>query len=249
VSPPHRVAIVQARTGSERLPGKVLRELAGRPMLAWQLERLGRCRRLDAVVVATTERPADDAVAGIAAAAGVGCFRGDEHDVLGRYAAAAREAGAELVIRATGDCPLLDPEVVDRVIAALEEGLPDCDYASNVVERSWPRGLDCEAFTRATLERCERLATSPAAREHVTHFILRERPDLFRVRSVRAPGDWSALRWTVDTPEDFAFVQRVFEAPDLDAGRAGFGEILAWLRRHTEVEALNRDVLQREPGA
>src|SRR5262249_13108735 len=151
------VAIVQARTGSTRLPGKVLAQVGTRPMLAQQLRRLRDAVTLDEIVVATTTESRDDPVAEIAEAEDVRCFRGSESDVLGRYVGAARASGAEIVVRLTADCPLIDPGVVDRVTGLLVNGAGEYDYASNVVRRTFPQGLDAEALFVDTLERVDRL--------------------------------------------------------------------------------------------
>ena len=209
------VALVQARTGSSRLPGKVLMDLHGRPMLAQLLSRLRQAARLDEVVVATSDLPQDDPVADVAQAEGVRVFRGDERDVLARMLGAARMADADVVVRITGDCPLVDPGVVDQVVGELEGH----DLASNAIHRTFPRGLDTEALTRDALERIGELATSPEAREHVTWFAYRERPDLFRLRSVESgDGDdaYAALDWSVDTAEDLELVRRLW--PSAAAG-------------------------------
>ncbi|MCX5742129.1 MAG: glycosyltransferase family protein [Proteobacteria bacterium] len=197
------VAIVQARMGSSRLPGKVLATIAGASMLARVVTRLRAARSIDAIVIATTTADLDDAVAREARRLGVGVFRGSETDVLARYVGAARMAKADVVVRVTSDCPLLDPHVVDAVVALLDR---PTDYASNTHVRSFPRGLDVEALHRDVLERIDRLATSPAAREHVTAFILEE-PARFVVRQLVADRDDSDLRWTVDTDDDLAVVR------------------------------------------
>jgi spore coat polysaccharide biosynthesis protein SpsF len=225
-----RVLVLQARTTSSRLPGKVLMDLGGRPMLARQLERLARCRNVDDIVVATTVNAADDPVVAIARAAGVRWFRGSETDVLSRYAGAAREAEAELVIRSTGDCPLIDAEVVDRVIETLADGHTALDYASNFVPRTYPRGLDVEAMFRDTLERTDRMATSGPAREHVTWFIHSERPDLFAVGSVTDAEDHSDLSWTVDTADDMERVRGVFTLLGLESGYVPYRDAVRAVR-------------------
>lgn len=242
-----RVAIVQARTGSTRLPGKVLLDLAGRPMLVQQLRRLQRCRRLDEIVVATTTHAADDALAAVVAAEGVRAFRGSEADVLSRYVEAARESRAELVVRVTADCPLIDPDVVDRVIGEAEDHADDCDYASNVIERTYPRGLDAEAVYADVLRRVDRLARSGPAREHVTLLIVAERPELFLRRSVTGAVNHSDLRWTVDTPADLAMVRRVYEELDLGDRFCGYEQILAYVLARPEVTAINAHIPQKAP--
>jgi spore coat polysaccharide biosynthesis protein SpsF len=222
-----RVIIVQARTGSSRLPGKVLADLAGRPMLAQQLRRLKRCTRADEIVVATTTAAADAPLIAIARAEGVRWFTGDEQDVLGRFAAAARDAGADLVARITADCPLIDPGVTDGVIDRVESGLGRVDYASNVLRRTFPRGLDAEAMAADVLYRTARLAHSPDAREHVTWFIYHERADLFLLESVEDEADNSDLRWTVDTAEDLERVRRIYAELGLADRDVPYSEILA----------------------
>jgi spore coat polysaccharide biosynthesis protein SpsF len=243
-----RVIIVQARMTSTRLPGKVLADLGGRPLLAQMLRRLMRCRRADEVVVATTTNAPDDAVVEVAGVEGARWFRGEEHDVLSRYLGAAREARADVIVRVTADCPLIDPEQVDRVIVALETDAGGADYAANVVERTFPRGLDAEALYRDTLQRIDRLAHSAAAREHVTHLV-RERRDLFIVRSVTDRQDNSDLRWTVDATVDLVMMRRLYEALSLGHRPLDYPRILAYVRSHPEISAINAHVEQAVPRA
>ncbi len=234
-----RVLILQARTGSSRLPGKILLDVAGRPMLAQQLRRLLRCRSLDEIVVATSLRNRDDFVVALARAEGVRWFRGDENDVLGRFLGAAREARADLIVRSTADCPLIDPEVADRVVETLSTsagaGAGVGDYAANVLRRTFPRGLDTEALFRDVLERVARLARAPADREHVTLYLRRTRPDLFLLHSVEDAEDNSDLRWTVDTEADLAFVRAAYEACGLADEVVPYRRILAWVRSHPSL--------------
>ncbi|MCH7485700.1 MAG: aminotransferase class III-fold pyridoxal phosphate-dependent enzyme [Proteobacteria bacterium] len=201
------VAIIQARMGSTRLPGKVLADLGGRPALAWTVRAAGAVPGIDRAVVATSEAAADDAVAKWCEGAGVPCHRGPEDDVLARYHMAARAEGAETIMRLTADCPLLDPMVCGEVLMLLErEG---ADYASNVDPRSWPDGLDCEVFTAAALDAAAAEAESPMEREHVTPFI-QNRRHRFRILNVTCPVPGLASeRWTLDTPEDLEFLAQV----------------------------------------
>lgn len=217
---------------SSRLPGKVLMPVAGVPMLVQQLRRLQRCRSLDEIVVATTANHTDDPVVALAEAEGVRWYRGDEHDVLSRYLGAARESRADVVVRSTADCPLIDPEVVDRVIERLVERAPVVDYVSNVVRRSYPQGLDVEAMFTDVLERTGRMARSSPAREHVTYFILRERPELFVTENVAAESDDSDLRWTVDTSEDLALVRRLYQVLDAEGGAMSLDAMVRYCREH-----------------
>ena len=172
-------------------------------------------------------------------------FRGSEKDVLGRYAAAAREAKADVVVRATADCPLIDPEESDRVIEALLVNREGCDYASNVVYRTFPRGLDTEALFIDTLERLNRLAQSSAAREHVTYFIVNEHPELFTIRSVADTENNADLRWTVDVAEDLEMVRQIYRELDIDKRTVGYKELLAYVRAHPTIAAVNASVVQK----
>lgn len=235
------VAIIQTRMGSSRLPGKVLLDLAGETMLARVVQRARAARSIDEIVVATTTLPGDDVVAREAGRLGVGIFRGSETDVLARYLGAARTYAADRVVRITSDCPLLDPAVIDQVTSALDGS---CDYASNTHARTYPRGLDVEAFHRDTLERLARLASSEPAREHVTAFLL-ERPALFALRQVRAEADDSDLRWTVDTPDDVTLVRALYALLDLGPTPRPYRDVVQLVRSRPELSTLNAHVIQR----
>lgn len=228
-----KVFIVQARMTSTRLPGKVMMDLAGKPMLAQQIQRLKRCATADEILIATTTNAADEPIIELARQEGLSWFRGSEHDVLGRYVGAARQAHAEVVVRITADCPLIDPEIADSVVRELIGNSSVCDYSSNVVKRTYPQGLDTEALFIDTLERVHRLASSPSSREHVTVFIYKERPDLFVCRSVSDSQDNSHLRWTVDTAEDLDLVRGLYRALDLGNKVAPYSEILAYAQSQT----------------
>jgi spore coat polysaccharide biosynthesis protein SpsF len=247
--PMRRVVIVQARMTSTRLPGKVLLDLAGRPMLERQLERLARCERADEIVLAMTTNADDEPLVELARRLGLRWHRGSESDVLSRYAGAAREADADLVVRVTSDCPLIDPGETDVVIAELEERRESVDYASNRLEPHLPRGLDAEALWRDVLERMDRLATSRPAREHVTWFCYAERPELFALYSVRRPVDAHDLRWTVDTADDLAMVRRLYAELGLAEAPRPLEEVIAYVRDHPELAAMNAHVEQKDPTA
>lgn len=234
-----RVAIVQARMTSTRLPQKVLMPLGARPMLAQQLRRLRACQQLDEICIATTRNASDDAIALLARNEDVACFRGDEHDVLGRFVGAARQTKADVVVRLTADCPLCDPPTIDTVVLALCQNPSSTDYASNILKRTFPQGLDAEALWRDVLERAHRLFAAPAAREHVTAGIYAGRPELFLLRGVEAPQNNSDLRWTVDTPADLELVRRFYEALSLDERIASLEEMLHFARTHPELAGIN----------
>lgn len=237
------VAVIQARMGSTRLPGKVLLDLAGEPMLARVVSRVQRARRLDQVVVATTSEPADDAIDELCRARGWLCVRGSQEDVLDRYYQAALATRAGLVVRITADCPLIEPSVIDAVVDALLDEPPAADYASNVLPpRTFPRGLDSEAIRFEALERAWREDDNPAWREHVTPYIYRH-PELFQMRRVAHTADLSHLRWTVDTPEDLELARRIYGA--LGDDRFGWDAVLALLDQHPEWVEINRDIEQK----
>jgi spore coat polysaccharide biosynthesis protein SpsF len=237
------VCITQARIGSTRLPGKVLMPIAGKPMLSWHLDRLKQVHRIDRIVVATTEEPAADAIVEIARQSGVLVFRGSEQDVLARFAGAAALADAATVVRVTSDCPAVDPALIDRVIALYESAGEECHYASLDVG-TFPRGLDCEVFSRKALDAAHREAIQPDDREHVTVFI-RRHVERYAARFLStAPLD-QAYRWTVDTPEDFDLVRRIIE--NFAPTGLGFSwtDIVALMRKHPEWAAINADVIQK----
>lgn len=258
-------AIIQARMSSTRLPGKVLAEAAGKPLLQHMIERLKRCKLLDDIVVATTLNPADDPIAALAWSL-CRCYRGREEDVLHRVLQTARVYGAELIVELTGDCPLIDPQIVDRVIARFHAPAPivddgtllrwtkpmqariqdDCDYCSNILERTYPRGMDVQVFPASVLRETAGLTNDPADREHVSLYIY-EHPERYRLRNVAATYELTDpdLRLTVDTPEDLALVSAIFEtfAPRNDFS---LGEILALLRERPELREINVHVEQKE---
>lgn len=236
------VAVIQARMGSSRLPGKVLLDLSGRTMLARVVRRAGRASRIDEVVVATSVAPGDDPIVAECERLGVACFRGSEQDVLRRYYEAAAHHRADAVVRITSDCPLIDPEVTDRVIGAFFEHVPD--YASNILRRTYPRGLDTEVMTRATLARAFHEATEPYQRTHVTPYIY-QHPESFRLLGVTGSPDESAHRWTVDSPDDLELIRAVYERMGGDDGFS-WRDVRRLFEREPWLADLNRHVRHKE---
>jgi spore coat polysaccharide biosynthesis protein SpsF len=235
------VAIIQARTGSTRLPGKVLLPVRGHPVLAHVVRRTLKARLVDEVVVATTTLPEDDAIVDLAHHEGWPVERGSELDLLDRYVEAARAHAADTVVRITSDCPLIDPVLIDDVVEALETRA--ADYASNTLEpRTYPRGLDVEVISAPALERAWREDRDPAWREHATPYIYRH-PELFRLLRVPGREDHSAHRWCVDTPEDLVLVRRIYDA----LGRDSFGwrDALAIVAANPTWAGINRHVAQK----
>lgn len=195
--------------GSTRLPGKVSKFILGKPMLIHQIERVKQARLIDKIIIATTIKSEDDTIVSMARDTGVGCFRGNELDVLDRYYQAAKEANADIVIRITGDCPLSDSKVIDETIEYFLKNIENIDYTSKPT--NYPEGLDMEIFSFSVLERAWKEAANPSEREHVTPYIYNH-PKIFRVRTWQSgTEDFSAMHWSVDTLEDFAFVTKIFE--------------------------------------
>jgi spore coat polysaccharide biosynthesis protein SpsF len=217
--------------------------ISGDTMLGRTVRRVQAARAVEEVAVATTREPADDAVADDARRLGVGCVRGSENDVLDRYVQAASALQADAVVRVTADCPLIDPEVIDATVVAFRSASPPVDYCSNVLDRTYPRGLDTEVVARVAVDRAGREAREPHQREHVTPYIY-EHPEIFRLLSMKNADDLSHLRWTVDTPEDLAFVRAVYDALDGDE-IFGWRAVLQLLSRRPSLCALNAHVRQR----
>ncbi len=233
---PHKVlAIMQARMSSTRLPGKVLKDVGGIPMLQYELERLSRCMTIDKIVVATSTTSDDDVIERLCRKINFSCVRGSLDDVLSRYIESANKfPGYDIIVRVTGDCPLIDPLVVDKVVTFFKQ--PEFDYVSNVPSggETYPDGMDVEVFSRAALMEAGEKATLFSELEHVTPYI-RNHPE-FRQGGVSADTDTSAYRLTVDTPEDFEVISFLIEhtAPD-----AGYLEYIAALDAHPEVREKN----------
>lgn len=237
------LALLQARVSSVRLPGKVLKPILGRPMLARMIERVRRAKSLDKIVVATSSDPEDRSVVEMCSTEGVDCFRGSLEDVLDRFYQAAKSAEPAHVVRLCGDCPLIDPEVVDRTIALHLEG--GYDLTSNTFEPTFPDGLDVEIIRFTSLERAWREARLPSEREHVTSFF-GQHPGEFRLGSLKSDVALSHLRWCVDDETDFKLVSAVYEAlypanPDFTTQ-----DILSWLDAHPEYKTLNAGTVRNE---
>jgi spore coat polysaccharide biosynthesis protein SpsF len=234
------VAIIQARMGSTRLPGKVMKDLAGETVLARVVERVRRAGEIEEVIIATTHQAEDDSIVDECRRLKVRGFRGEVNDVLDRYYRAAKEAKAEAIVRITSDCPLIEPEITDKTVRAFLERRPD--YASNVLKRTYPRGLDTEIMTWEALDRSWREARESYEREHVTPYIY-ENPEQFALHSVFGETDYSALRWTLDAPEDLAFLRAVYERMENEC--FSWRDVLALLDREPGLIELNRHISQK----
>lgn len=243
---PRAVAIVQARMGSSRLPGKVLADIEGQPMLVRVVERCMQATLVDDVVVATTLEEEDDLIAALCLKRGYPLSRGHPTDVLDRYLRAARAHSADVIVRITGDCPLMDPEVIDHTVKAFMRKGAEADYASNRLERTYPIGLDVEVMTLAALTMAANAAKKPFEREHVTPYFY-EHPDKFEIVSVSSGEDHGQMRWTVDAEEDLAFVRQIYARFEPGAD-FGLREVLQLLEREPELSTINAHVRQRTFG-
>ena len=234
--------IVQARMTSTRLPGKVLREVRGRPLLTHLLERLRRVRGADVVIVATTTNTTDEPIVSLCAELNVPVWRGSEDDVLERFVGAVREHDLDRIVRVTSDCPLLDPALVELALEKLDA--ERLDYVCTGIDETYPRGMDVEAFRTAGLMQAHSESQDRAEREHVTLYLYR-RPEVFRLGYIQRDDDASMYRLTVDEEADFELIHQILleflpERPDYT-----FQDIVELLRSRPELRAINEDVRQK----
>ena len=236
------VAIVQARMGSSRLPGKVLRDIYGKPMLAWVVERARKAQLISEVVVATTLEEEDNLIEQVCKDFGFACFRGSTFDVLDRYYQAAQEWNADILVRLTADCPLIDPELIDLVVNRFIE--EKVDFATNRLpppyERTYPIGLDVEVVRFSALERAWKEATESYEREHVLPYLY-EKPGRFKICVVNHPTNLGNYRWTVDTPADLQFVQEVVaRLPNKE--NFTWLDVLKIVQENPQLSAINAEI-------
>jgi len=238
------VCTIEARMKSSRLPGKVLLPVCGKPLLELMIERLRQVPELDGIVIATTADPSCQPIEELAKRVGVGCFRGSEDDVLDRVLRSAQSAQADLIVELTGDCPLIDPDLVSEVIREFRSR--DVDYCANVLQRTHPRGMDVQVFPAKVLAQVAELTNNPSDREHVSIYIYTH-PELFRLHNVTSslsPED-ADLRLTVDTPDDFKLVSEIFQRLYPTNPRFRLADILKLMREHPELRAINSHVRQK----
>jgi spore coat polysaccharide biosynthesis protein SpsF len=235
-------AIVQARMGSTRLPGKVLMDLGGKTVLARVVARLHRASRIHETVVATTQRVDDDDIVRECDRLTVSCFRGSEQNVLARYLQAAERFQSDLIVRITADCPLIDPDVVDEVVdACLSQ---EVDLACNDVPHTFPRGLDVEAFTIEALRRAQSICDQDYQREHVTQ-VMYEYPHIFKTISIKSDRGLGHLRWTLDTPADLELIRAIYARFE-NKDDFGWGAVADLIERYPELTAINAHIIQKQ---
>jgi spore coat polysaccharide biosynthesis protein SpsF len=245
------VAIIQARIGSTRLPGKVMKTLHSKTVLGHVISRVKACPLVDEVVVATTVSPQDDVIVAESSRHGAMNFRGSEDNVLERYYFAAKQFRADVIVRVTSDCPLFDPLILSKMLQRFQKGNTKgshIDYLSNTLTRSFPRGLDTEIFTFDALQRTMREASQPFEFEHVTPYLYRH-PEKFVLEEFKSDTNLSNYRWTLDTQEDFILIDAVFNA--LDRGNNHIfstEEVLDFLNERPELAAINAHIEQKKLG-
>ncbi len=236
-------ALLQARTSSTRLPGKVLLPVLGVPMILRQVERIQRSSVIDRLIVVTSTDDSDEELALLCSRNNIDCFRGSLNDVLDRYYQAAKQDSSQHLVRLTADCPLTDPELIDQVIQYYAEG--EFDYVSNAIEPTFPDGLDVEVFRFSCLEEAWKEARLPSQREHVTPFIYRQ-PEKFKIGHFKARNDLSHFRWTVDEPEDFILIERIYAALYASNPEFTTRDVLKLLVEKPELQVLNQAIMRNE---
>lgn len=238
--------IIQARMMSSRLPGKVLRPLLGKPMLEWVIKRASRSKVIDGCVVATTTDPSDDKIEQWGNEHGVFVFRGSQFDVLDRYYQAAKQAGADFIIRVTADCPLIDPDLIDELFGFYQK--EQADFAANRLpppwHRTYPIGLDAEIVSMTMLEKAWKNAAEKYEREHVMPWFY-DTPGRCKVAILDNPVDYGMHRWTVDTPEDYEMMHLLFEKLD-DPSSASWMDVLRTIEENPEIELINASSKAKE---
>ncbi|MEK7463289.1 MAG: glycosyltransferase family protein [Patescibacteria group bacterium] len=239
------IAIIQARMSSTRLPGKVLKKIGGRTLLEILIERVKRATFVNKIIIATTDKEEDKKIVDLAKKLGLEYFQGSENDVLDRYYQAAKKFKADIIIRMTGDCPLMDPKVIDRVVGFYKENSDKFDYASNVHPPTFPDGMDVEVFPFEVLKKTWKNAELPSEREHVTAYIANH-PEIFKIGNILRKDDVSSMRLTVDSKEDFEVVKRIIENFP-DKKDFGLEDILDLKRKNPKI-FLGNNKYERNEG-
>jgi len=234
------VGIIQARMSSTRLPGKVLLETVGKPMILLMLERVARSKLVDSIWLATSDEKSDDQLASVVEKAGFNVFRGSLENVLSRFWHIGKDEKANAIVRLTGDCPLHDPEVIDSVINHFLNNKDNVDYVSNVLPPTYPDGLDTEVFYYSILDEAYKHSVAVHDIEHVVPYIRRKVADSGRKSNFYGPADFSHLRWTLDEPEDYDFINNVYQEIYPSHKDFTWLDVLAWLTRNPQRLTMNQ---------
>lgn len=244
-----KAIIIQARIGSTRLPGKVFKELCGQKMLLHVINRLKFCKLADKIIIATTTLTEDDRVERFCLENNIPYYRGSSDDVLSRYFEAAKVFGADIIIRITSDCPVIDPVIIDNMIEEFVKINKNekLDYLSNSIVRTFPRGLDAEIFSFEALEKSYNEAELQYEREHVTPYIY-QHPELFSIKNYAGSNDYSSHRWTVDTPEDFSLIEKVYNELYKTGEVFLLEDIIKLFEKNPDWLKINQDIKQKNLG-
>jgi spore coat polysaccharide biosynthesis protein SpsF (cytidylyltransferase family) len=237
------LAILQARLSSTRLPGKVLKEILGKPMLQLELERIQQCKSIDKIIVATSDASDDKDIKKLCDTLAIDCYQGNLGDVLDRYYQAAIQYNPDHIVRLSGDCPLHDPILIDKIIQEYLE--KELDYCCNTIDPTFPDGLDTWVFSFDALRESWEKAKRPSEREHVVMYI-KKNPDKFKIMNYKGNQDLSAMRWTVDEPQDFTFVKTVYEALYLTTPCFTTHDVLTLLNNNPEFQKINQSFIRDE---
>lgn len=244
IKKPHVVILIQARLGSTRLPGKPLKQVLNKPLLHYLVDRLKRVKLADELVLATTDKPQDDPLVDFSKRVDMLYFRGSEDNVLERYYLAAKQSKANIIVRITSDCPLIDPLLIDHNLALFLEKYPHTDYQSNALKRTYPRGMEIEIFTFKSFEKVFTEAKRDEEKEHVTPYYYRH-PELFTIENIEGDGKNSHLRLTVDTSEDFELVRKIIEELYPQKQEFTLSDIINLLKQNPEWQKINAHVKQK----
>lgn len=239
-----KVAIIQARMSSTRLPGKVLKEVLNKPLIMYQIERIAKTKLIDDIVVATTMNKADKPIIDLCVSKKINHFCGSENNVLSRYYLAAKKYSADIVIRLTADCPLIDPMIVDKVIKYFIEKYDRYDYVSNIFQRTYPRGMDTEVFSFKLLEETYLKAKTDYEKEHVTPYIYNN-PQIYSIANISNSCDLSGIRLTVDTIEDFQLIQLIIETLFPNNSNFSLNNIIEFLEKNPDLRKINQHIQQK----
>lgn len=243
------VCLVQARVGSTRLPGKILKEICGKTILHHEIDRLKKCKEIDEIVIATTDKKDDDKIVNEAKKLSVKYFRGSENDVLSRFYYAAKENNADIVVRVTSDCPCIDFEILDKMLIYFKDKYKEkqIDYLSNTINRTYPRGYDIEIFTFSALEKSYINAEKEYEREHVTPYIY-DKTNNFLKLSFENKDDYSEYRVTLDTIEDFIVIKNIFENLYYKNPYFKLNDVVQYLNNNLHIVDINKHIEQKKLG-
>lgn len=243
------VCLVQARVGSTRLPGKILKEICGKTILHHEIDRLKKCKEIDEIVIATTDKEDDDKIVNEAKKLSVKYFRGSENDVLSRFYYAAKENNADIIVRVTSDCPCIDFEILDKMLIYFKDKYKEkqVDYLSNTIKRTYPRGYDIEIFTFSALEKSYINAKKEYEREHVTPYIY-DKTNNFLKLSFENKEDYSEYRVTLDTIEDFIVIKNIFENLYYKNPYFKLNDVVQYLNNNLHIVDINKHIEQKKLG-